>query len=310
MRASELSLQTPLGRIAGLRWSAEGPRVLAVHGWLDNAASFVPLANLMRGFDIAAIDLPGHGHSDHRPAGNIYSIATYLFEIDAALDALGWEACHLLGHSMGGAVTSLYASAAPERVLSLTLLDGLGPLTEAEENTATRLQRSLRHRRKPSPRRKRYDSIDAMAEARMANADDLQAAAAQLICQRAAREVEGGFEWRFDPALYGVTPVMMTEQQVLDCLRAISVPTLTINALPRARWIREEQAQARSAAVAHGKHIELPGGHHFRMDQADTVAGIIEPFLRENDRKPSSPVVDSNKTSGQASGHTADENPA
>ena len=37
--------------------------VLCVHGWLDNAASFVPLMPFIENAEIVAIDLPGHGHS-------------------------------------------------------------------------------------------------------------------------------------------------------------------------------------------------------------------------------------------------------
>ena len=41
---NEFNLQIPLGRIAGLRAGTPGAtRVLALHGWLDKAASFVPL---------------------------------------------------------------------------------------------------------------------------------------------------------------------------------------------------------------------------------------------------------------------------
>ena len=41
MRA--FSLRTPLGELAALSNDRNGPRVLALHGWLDNAASFLPL---------------------------------------------------------------------------------------------------------------------------------------------------------------------------------------------------------------------------------------------------------------------------
>src|SRR5690606_37312566 len=75
----ELSLDLPLGRIAGLRWGAPGaPRVLALHGWLDNAASFVPLAAEFEragldGIDLVEPDLPGHGRSAHLAPGADYS---------------------------------------------------------------------------------------------------------------------------------------------------------------------------------------------------------------------------------------------
>ena len=45
MTLREFEVDIPLGRITGLRAGHDGPRVLALHGWLDNAASFVPLAD-------------------------------------------------------------------------------------------------------------------------------------------------------------------------------------------------------------------------------------------------------------------------
>ena len=46
----------------------DAPPVLLVHGWLDNCYSFVPLlTQLPLDKRYIAIDLPGHGHSSHKP---------------------------------------------------------------------------------------------------------------------------------------------------------------------------------------------------------------------------------------------------
>src|SRR3546814_4905525 len=105
----EFELETPAGRIAGLRCGEPGaPRVLALHGWLVNAASFVPLAvefeRIGTRVDLAAPDLPGHGRSAHLPPGADYSFAGALHSVLDVADALGWERFALLGHSMGAGI--------------------------------------------------------------------------------------------------------------------------------------------------------------------------------------------------------------
>ena len=67
------------GTLTGLRWgSASDLPVLALHGWLDNASSFAPLASHLSGFQLLALDLPGHGHSQHRPPGMRYHLLDYV----------------------------------------------------------------------------------------------------------------------------------------------------------------------------------------------------------------------------------------
>jgi pimeloyl-ACP methyl ester carboxylesterase len=97
--AEEIRLDAPLGQLAGLRWGSQGAApVLCLHGWLDNAASFLPLAEQLDGLDLVALDFAGHGHSDHRHHTARYYLTEYLWDVEAAMDALGWESCHLMGH--------------------------------------------------------------------------------------------------------------------------------------------------------------------------------------------------------------------
>ncbi len=109
----EIRLDVARGALAALRGgSPGGPRLLCLHGWLDNAASFLPLAPFLQDFDLVSLDLPGHGGSAHRPPGCDYVFVDWIHDVLDALDALGWERARLLGHSRGGAIARLVAAAA------------------------------------------------------------------------------------------------------------------------------------------------------------------------------------------------------
>ncbi len=60
MKAAAIDIHLPWGTLKGLHWARPGaPKVMCLHGWLDNAASFVPLAPLLEDFDLlAAIRAP------------------------------------------------------------------------------------------------------------------------------------------------------------------------------------------------------------------------------------------------------------
>ena len=52
--------------------------------------------------------------------------AAYVGQVRGVLDALGWEKSHIVGHSMGTAIATLFAGSYPERVDRIVLIEGLG----------------------------------------------------------------------------------------------------------------------------------------------------------------------------------------
>jgi pimeloyl-ACP methyl ester carboxylesterase len=137
----ELRAATPFGELAALQWGDPGaPPLLALHGWLDNAASFAPLAPLLAAHRrVIALDLPGHGHSAHLPKGvHRYNNLDQVDPILDFADALKLERFDLLGHSLGAGIASLAAAAAPARIGKLLLIEGLGPLADDGSQTLSR----------------------------------------------------------------------------------------------------------------------------------------------------------------------------
>lgn len=280
---NEIQIDTSQGLLAALHWPCEnGPHVLCLHGWLDNAASFIPLAPLLDSLDLVAIDLPGHGHSEHRHTTSRYHFIDYLFDLDAALDKLGWHSCHLLGHSLGAAISSAYAAGAPERVKSIVLLDTMGPVSVGADSTTERLRRSLVKNRRGTGTIRDFESIEHMVKARCLYSG-MRAEAARLICERAAHKVGAHYRWRSDPALNWVSSLVMTDEQALDLVSQIRAPVLTFTATPDSPWASREKLEKRRHAMDHGIHKAIEGQHHFHMDNPAEIAGSIREFIIEND---------------------------
>lgn len=99
----------------------DGRPIVFVHGFGGDAATWSNIqTGLERHHRTIALDLPGHGNAvGWREIGHAGLAAK---AVTAALDGLGLDKLHLVGHSMGGAIASLIALRAPERIASLTLL--------------------------------------------------------------------------------------------------------------------------------------------------------------------------------------------
>lgn len=276
----ELRLPVSWGELAGLRLERPGrPRVVALHGWLDNAASFVPLLPYLPELDLLLLDLPGHGYSAHLPPGAEYDQAIHLHATLDAVDALGWERFALLGHSMGASIAALLAVAVPLRVERLALVETLGPLVEAAGHTATRLRQAVAAARAlPGKPLRVFPGLDLAIRARM-QANQLDEASARLLVERGTRAVADGYVWRSDQRLTLPSHTRLEEAQVLDLLSAISCPLRLLYADPAQPYFPDPLRRARLSAVPHAEWAVMPGGHHLHMEQPARVGGWLGSFL-------------------------------
>lgn len=276
----EFGIDIALGRIAALRGGRQGATpVLALHGWLDNAASFVPLARHLDGIDLVAVDLPGHGRSAHLGAGADYSFYGAVNAVLDIADALGWDRFALLGHSMGAGIGSLVATAIPERVSRFVAIEALGALAEAPERTASRMREAVAAARAlPGKSLRVFPALAPAIRARM-QANALGEPVARLLVERGTRAVEGGFVWSSDPRLTLPSFTRLTEAQVLDLVAGIACPVRLIHADPAQPYLPDPVRRAHAAALRVGELVVIPGGHHLHMEQPGDVAAAIGGFF-------------------------------
>ncbi len=111
-------------RLAVREWPGAGAPVVALHGVTSTAMSFVGVAEELRGAcPLLALDLRGHGDSDH-PPGASYTIEQHARDVAAAMRARGLGRRPVVGHSFGAYVATALAARAPELVSALVFVDG------------------------------------------------------------------------------------------------------------------------------------------------------------------------------------------
>jgi pimeloyl-ACP methyl ester carboxylesterase len=281
--AEELQVEIPGFRLAARAWGdPEGAPVLALHGWLDNAATFDRLAPLLpRSLRIVALDLPGHGRSDRRGAESFYHYIDWVGIVLDVVDALGWSRFSLLGHSMGAGISTLVAGTVPERVRRAVLIEGLGPMTQTPDRTPEQLRAHLAARAQQRERGgdRPGTTLERLAQARQQQPNaPLEPLSAQLLVERGTVERSDGRVWGHDPRLRCTSALRLSEAQVLAFIGRITCPVLVIKA--EEGWPVDRAAlEGRFRQLATGTLIERPGHHHLHLDDPQGIATEIAEFL-------------------------------
>ena len=275
-------------RLAALSWGeTEAPTWLALHGWLDNAASFTRLAPRLASqlqVRIVAIDFAGHGLSNWFPPNIDYAVWDYCHDVLDTLEALKLERCALMGHSLGAGVATLMAAAMPERVSRLVLIDGLGALATEAKDTARQLRQGLTGQRRRSKGVPSYTDMDSAIAARVkGGVTPIDADTARPLVERNAEMLEdGGVRPRTDSRLLRPSPVRFCPEQVLALLSAIQAPTLLVEASHGVLTHRDAAKAAREAIPGLTRRV-LEGGHHLHLEVGvvDQVADVIATWWRK-----------------------------
>ena len=279
MSAQVEEIRLTLGHIelaAHLFGPADGLPVIALHGWLDNANSFARLAPHLKGLRIVALDLAGHGYSEHRPIGAGYALADYAHDVLRVAEQLGWARFGLLGHSLGAIISVQLAGALPERVSHLALIDGVIPPTLSEQDAAERLGLALQAQLRLEGKRKSvYATLEEGVEARMKGMVAVSREAAELLAQRGLMPVPGGYSWRSDSRLTLPSPTRLNQDQAMAFVKRIACPACLVVAadgmLARHTQLLEQLPF---------DQVTLPGGHHLHLNDAEGAALVADCFNR------------------------------
>jgi pimeloyl-ACP methyl ester carboxylesterase len=270
------------------------PPVLCLHGYLDNAASFLPLiqaSDTLTEKRFIALEWPGHGHSDHRHVGAHYHFIDYVSDLVALFALNHWQAIDIVAHSMGGMVASAFAAAFPEKVKSLTLIDSFGFICSSAKETTKQLRNGMLSR-VTSAKPLREFTKETAIKARL-HVSDLKDKHAKLIVSRSLINVQQTsscfgvndsavlYRWRSDPRLRTISPYRITHAQGKQLLSDIKCPVQLVYGNKGMDMVIKG-LESFSSCISNLVTVKLAGGHHVHMEQAQALSALLESFYQKN----------------------------
>jgi pimeloyl-ACP methyl ester carboxylesterase len=261
--------------------------IVLVHGFMDAAGSWDLVAPLLAkaGFRVFAPDMRGFGESAQAPIGSYYHFADYVADLAALIEAVaGDQPIGLVGHSMGGTITTLYTGTFPERVARFANLEGLGPPDNPFEVGPTRMRSWIVQTRKARSRSETTAMRPEQALERLAGThpniplDVLRGRIVHLVTAAPTAEGDAGVRWRFDPLHRTVSPTPFFAKSFVEFIKHIRCPVLFVSGGPMG--YHPEDEQDRMGAFADLRRAELEGaGHMMHWTQPQELAGLLLEFL-------------------------------
>ena len=265
------------------------PIVLALHGWLDNVDSFVPLVNefaeqgFFEHYQLICIDWPGHGLSDHRLGRYPLHWVDYIYDLQATIDAIqqDLQPIILLGHSLGGIIASAYNASFGENVSKLILVEALAPLSESALEAKSRLRKGLIQQQRFNAQLDKpistYSSMSVAVQARH-QLTGLALPWCELLTLRNMQIINNQYSWRSDPRLKLDSLYRYTFEQVDALMTQSSTRCLLVTGHDGYKQLSASIEQAKKW-FSDIDVIELDGDHHLHMGNAQQVAKVIGAFI-------------------------------
>jgi pimeloyl-ACP methyl ester carboxylesterase len=270
-----------------LEWGEpEGESIVLVHGFLDLAYSwqaFVAalLTNASRPLRLIAPDCRGHGDSGWVGAGGYYHFPDYVFDLDSVMRDAGVRQCKLIGHSMGGTTSFLYAGSFPARVSKLVLIEGVGPVGMEFSDAPARMQQWITEVRERGRHHFReYTSVEAGAsQLRQSNPRLNHAFSLELARAGMKQNHLGKWVWKFDPLHRTPAPQPFYSQQALEFFRRLECPVLIVDG-KESRQTRRTDKQQRYEAMRDQRRVVIDNaGHMVHQDNPGQLAQAVAAFF-------------------------------
>lgn len=267
------------------RWTGTDPDpIVLLHGWGDTGETWQFVADAMsQRHTLIAFDARGFGRTRWPQDG--YWFPDYLADLDALLARIVPDRpVRLVGHSMGGNVTLMYAGVRPERVRQVVSLEGFGLPRTAPDQAPERYREWLDELVEGTAFA-RYESFAEFEKVLRRRNPRTPADRVAFIARSWAQQREDAvIELRADPRHKRTNPVLYQREQAEACWRQITAPVLYVagdeSEMAR-RMGGEISTETLQSIFRDVRSVTVGGaGHMMHHEQPEVVAELIETFLR------------------------------
>lgn len=251
-------------------WGGSGAPLVMLHGLSGHARTWDHTAAAVSDqYHVLALDQRGHGDTDWAPQYGLRPMANDLLGF---LDALDLRQVTLMGLSMGGLVSFVFAAAHPDRVTRMAILD-IGPeiAPAGSANVASSLAA-----------KDVFSSADeAFAYARAANPRPSDEALRHRVTHNLRALPDGTLTFKYDSALRRNPGALFdhTPDELWVAWRAVRCPVLLVRgadsdvlSADTAQRMLAEQQNVSFASIA-------DCGHSITLDSPDGLLQVVSPWL-------------------------------
>ncbi len=275
-------------RLHYVDWGNEdAPPLLLIHGGRDHCRNWDWVAsNLRKDYHVIAPDLRGHGDSQWMVGGGYLHI-DYVYDIAQLVQQKHMSPVTVMGHSLGGSISLIYAGLYPETVAKLISIEGMGAPPRWSHSGSTpkvesRLQNwinNLRHLSSRVPRK--YASLEeAFHRMQTENPHLTEEQARHLTVHGSNQNEDGTYSWKFDNYVRTFAPIGLTDDEIQSLYARITCPTLLVYG--KESWASDPIKDGRATVF---RDVQVAGidaaGHWSHHDQLDVFMRIVRDFLIE-----------------------------
>jgi pimeloyl-ACP methyl ester carboxylesterase len=249
----------------GKPFDAARPSVVFLHGAQNDHSVWCLQTRYFahHGFNVLAVDLPGHGRSKGAAKASVEAMAAWVLDV---MDAVGVDQAMMVGHSMGSLIALEAAFIAPARVTRLAMVGTTYPMKVSDALLAT-------------------SRDDEPAAIDMVNIFSHSSMAQKPSCPGPGFYVMGGAR-RLMQRMSAINPAQLFYTDFYACnayangqaaAESVRCPVLFLFGA-KDMMTPPRSTKTLTAAIAHGTIVQVDAGHQMMAEQPDAVLDALFAF--------------------------------